>query len=185
MLKILSMEDILFEIRYPIGRYARVETNDIEAHDSWISAIDILPRFLDACIENLDAAQLQTPYRPGGWTAQQVIHHIADSHMNAYIRMKLALTEEAPVINPYDENLWAVMPDVESVPVNISITLVHALHRRWVAVLRSLTPEQWNRSYYHPEQKAFVALWQMTHLYAWHGRHHVEQIMHLRRRMNW
>jgi len=136
-------------------------------------------------IENLDEAQLDTPYREGGWNPRQVIHHIADSHMNAYIRLKLALTEDNPAVKPYDENLWAELHDVKTVPVNISITLLHALHKRWVAQLLGMSAADWERTYYHPEQKTNVPVWQMTALYAWHGRHHMEQIRGLRERMGW
>lgn len=179
------MDDSNELLRYPIGRYETPETYLPELQDEWIAAIEVAPRWLDACIENLDEAQLSTPYRPGGWTPIQVIHHLADSHMNAYIRLKLALTEDSPVVKPYDENLWANMPDVHTVPVNISVTLLHALHRRWGQTLRNMQPEDWERTYYHPEQERYVPLWEMTDLYAWHGRHHMEQIHQLRLRMNW
>ena len=151
----------------------------------WIGLIESIPLVLDYCIENLDEAQLNTPYRPGGWTIIQVIHHLADSHMNAYIRLKLALTEDKPVIKPYDENAWAVLPDVSAVPVNVSITLIHALHRRWASMLHLMTAEDWEKGYFHPADQKFVPLWQMTSLYSWHGKHHVEQILSLRKRMGW
>lgn len=170
---------------YPIGRFTEpTEYSEENLKDS-ISAIQSLPGWLDLCIENLDEAQLKTEYRPGGWNIIQVIHHLADSHMNAYIRFKLALTEENPTIKPYDEKLWAELPDNFSVPVNISITLLHALHARWVKSLQVMTLEDWNRTYYHPENDEQTSLWQMTVKYAWHGRHHMEQIRTLRGRMNW
>jgi len=179
------MEDSLEQLRYPIGKFQKTEKFIPELKDEWISAINALPGWLDACVENLDEHQLLTPYRPGGWTVVQTIHHLADSHINAYVRLKLALTEDIPYIKPYNEALWAELPDVNIVPVNISLTLLHALHRRWVAVLKNMKPADWNMAYYHPDQKRNVPLWEMTNLYAWHGRHHMEQIRHLRQRMNW
>jgi hypothetical protein len=179
------MDDSHEQLRYPIGRFEAPETYPPELQDEWIAAIEALPKWLDPCIENLDEAQLDTPYRPGGWSIKQVIHHIADSHMNAYIRLKLALTEDSPVIKPYDENLWAQLPDNDAVPVNVSITLLHALHRRWGQLLRNLQESDWERTYYHPEQERYIPIWEMTDQYAWHGRHHMEQIRQLRLRMNW
>ena len=150
-----------------------------------ISAIEALPLWLDVIIENLDEHQLETPYRPGGWTMVQTIHHLADSHMNAFMRLKLALTEEAPVIKPYEEALWAETPEVKAVPVNVSITLLHALHRRWVALLQSLSPEDWSRTYFHPEHGREFPIWEMTALYTWHSRHHMEHLKRLKERMGW
>ena len=128
--------DTLEQIKYPTGRYVQATEHTPQSLNAWISAIEALPSWLDPCIENLDEGQLETPYRDGGWNARQVIHHLADSHMNAYIRLKLALTEDNPVVKPYDENLWSELYDVKAVPVNISITLLHALHRRWSVLLR-------------------------------------------------
>jgi len=179
------MQDALEQLRYPIGKYQKPEKFIPEQKDEWIHPIAALPGWLDACIENLDEHQLKTPYRPDGWTPIQTIHHIADSHMNAYIRLKLALTEDIPYVKPYAEALWAELPDVHIIPVNVSLTLLHALHRRWVAVLKNMHPADWERAYYHPEHKKNVPLWDMTAMYAWHGRHHMEQIRHLRQRMNW
>lgn len=179
------MESTLEELQYPIGKYERPENYTPELMDEWIAYIKALPSWMDVCIENLDAAQFEVPYRPGGWTIQQVVHHVADSHMNAYIRLKLALTEDNPTVKPYDENAWAVLPDVASVPVNVSVTLLHALHRRMVAVLEQMNPADWTRTYYHPEKGRSFPLWEMVALYAWHGKHHTAHIMGLRQRMNW
>jgi hypothetical protein len=179
------MEDTLEILRYPIGRYQKPETYDQQLLEQWIAVIDVLPSWLDICIENLDATQLHTPYRPGGWTINQVIHHIADSHMNAYIRLKLALTEDNPTVKPYKEALWAELPDSELTPVNISVTLLHALHKRCTVLMRNMKPEEWERTYFHPEHQRNVPLWEMIALYAWHSRHHTEQIRQLRQRMNW
>ncbi len=179
------MDDGHEQLRYPIGRFEAPDKHYPEMQTEWIAAIEALPKWLDLCIENLDAEQLDTPYRPGGWTVAQVIHHIADSHMNGYIRLKMALTEDSPVIKPYDEKLWADLADVFIEPVNISITLLHALHRRWGQMLRNMQPSDWERNYYHPEHERYVPLWEMADQYAWHGRHHMEQVRQLRQRMNW
>ena len=179
------MDDALQHLRFPIGQFKKPAAHTPALQNEWLSAIDALPGWLDVCIENLDAAQLDTPYREGGWTVAQVIHHLGDSHMNAFIRLKLALTEQDPIVRPYNETEWAKTPEYNSVPVNISITMLHALHRRWTALLRSLKPEGWERCYFHPEHDRYVPLWEQTAMYAWHGRHHMEQIRGLRHRMGW
>ncbi|MBS1629143.1 MAG: putative metal-dependent hydrolase [Bacteroidetes bacterium] len=168
--------DSLESLRYPIGRFVPPTAFDIRMVPGWLMALEALPKSLDVLIENLDAAQLEMPYRPGGWTMNQTIHHLADSHLNAFIRLKLCLTEEQPVVKPYQEALWAETPEISTVPVNVSITLLHALHRRWVALLRNLNEEQWHRSYFHPEHQRLFPIWEFTALYAWHGRHHVAQL---------
>lgn len=175
----------LEELKYPIGKFDYNEPFAKEKISGWIDAIEALPNWLDICIENLDAAQLDTPYRPEGWTVNQVLHHIADSHMNGYARHKLALTEDNPTIKPYNEKLWAELPDVEHTPVNVSITLVHALHRRWGQLLRNLSAEELQRTYYHPDDDRQVPIWQSIGVYAWHGRHHMEHVRRLRERMVW
>ncbi len=131
------MEDNLEQLRYPIGRYKTPDGHTPELMKQWTDVLTALPSWMDVCIENLDEAQLHTPYRPGGWTVQQVVHHLADSHMNSYIRLKLALTEDNPTIKPYLEQEWAKMEDTQALPVNLSVTLLHALHRRWVAIIKS------------------------------------------------
>lgn len=170
---------------YPIGRMAIPEAFSATAIKEGIREIKVLPRMLDYCIENLDAAQLEVPYREGGWSINQIIHHIADSHMNAYVRTKLMLTEENPLIKPYSQNDWALTPDVMNVPANYSITLAHSLHHRWVALLETLNETEMNRTYFHPEYNKTVALWEVIHTYAWHGKHHVAQIRTFRKRMDW
>lgn len=175
----------LEELKYPIGKFDYSEPFAAEKIRGWIDAIEALPNWLDICIENLDAAQLDTRYRPEGWTVNQVLHHIADSHMNGYTRHKLTLTEDNPTIKPYNEKLWSNLPDIEHTPVNVSITLVHALHRRWGQLLDNLKPEDWHRTYYHPEDDRQVPLWQSVAVYAWHGRHHMEHVRRLRERMGW
>lgn len=179
------MELITEELAYPIGRFEAPVNFDNDLLNQWIDVLVSSPSWYDAIIENLDEAQLKTPYRSGGWDIIQVIHHVADSHMNAYIRLKMALTENTPSIKPYDERLWANLPDIYDVPVNVSLTMIHALHRRWVAVLRQLSDEQWRRSFYHPGQQKYVPVWVMTAMYAWHCKHHFEHIRRLRERMSW
>lgn len=173
------------ELQYPIGECIVPESYTEAELKQWISVIAALPQWLDHCIENLDATQLDTPYRPGGWTINQVIHHLADSHINAITRLKFALTEDKPTIKPYNEKAWALLPDVSHTPVNVSITLLHALHRRWVAILENMTPEDFKKEYYHPEDDRHVPLWTMTSTYAWHSRHHMEHVRQLRERMGW
>jgi DinB family protein len=172
------------QLKYPIGRYQKADSYTPELLKEWISVLQALPSWMDACIENLDEHQLQVPYREGGWTIQQVIHHVADSHMNAYVRVKLALTEDNPTIKPYREAAWAELADTKVVPVNVSVTLIHALHRRLVAVLQHMQPSDWERSYYHPEHERNVPLWEVVGMYAWHSRHHTEHIRRLRERMD-
>ncbi|RYZ24450.1 MAG: putative metal-dependent hydrolase [Chitinophagaceae bacterium] len=173
------------DLRYPVGKY---EPNPFSADrkEEWIADIKFLPNLLEAAISNLDEAQLQTPYRPGGWTVHQVVHHVADSHMNAYIRFKLGMTEENPTIKPYEENDWAQLEDVRVLPVNISITLLFALHERWTVFLKSITDEDWQRrTVFHPEHQKEMTLWHLLGMYAWHSRHHTAHVTALRGRMGW
>ena len=179
------MEDHLEQLKYPIGRYQKPEADSPQLRKEWISTLKALPSWMDLCIENLDEHQLLTPYRDGGWTIQQVVHHVADSHMNAYIRVKLALTEDNPTIKPYAEADWAELIDTKVVPVNVSITLIHALHRRLVAILENMDDDAWRRTYFHPEHKREFPMWEVVAMYAWHSRHHTAHIRQLRERMNW
>ena len=172
------------ELRYPIGSFQRVETPLApQRRLELINDVEAVAAKYRAAVEGLSPAQLGTPYRPGGWTVAQTVHHVADSHMNSYVRYKLALTEEEPVIKPYDEAAWANLAD-SSMPVEVSLTLLEMLHQRWVALLRALTPEQWNRSYKHPE-RGLMNLDQTLALYSWHGNHHLAHITELSRRMGW
>lgn len=173
------------QLAYPIGRFEPPEAYDMADVDRWIGKLEASPRWYDYCIENLDEAQLNVPYRPGGWNIIQVVHHMADSHMNGYLRFKLALTEPDPVIKPYQENLWAELPDVREVPLNVSITLIHGIHRRWTALMRHMAAGDWERTYYHPEAGRPIPLWESLASYAWHARHHFEHIMRLREREGW
>ncbi len=179
------MPENIEELKYPIGRYMKPEGYNANELRSWINILKALPMWMDACIENLDVYQLETPYREGGWTIQQVVHHVADSHLNAFIRLKLALTEDNPTVKPYKEELWAALEDTKQVPVNVSVTMLHAVHRRMVALLERMTDAQWLRTYYHPEQERSVPIWEMVAMYAWHSKHHTEHIRRLRERMGW
>jgi hypothetical protein len=172
------------DLRYPIGKY-EPQPFSAEQKEEWLNDIKLLPQLLENSIINLDEAQLATPYREGGWTVTQVVHHVADSHLNAYTRFKLGLTEDNPTICAYDEKLWAELDDVKKVPINISLTLLHALHIRWYEAIRNLTDEQWNRTYIHPEHNKTFTLWHLLGVYAWHSKHHVAHIRSLRERMKW
>jgi len=175
--------DDLEHLKYPIGRYIKPDSYTPELLSEWISTLEALPLWMDVCIENLDHEHLQMPYREGGWTIQQLVHHVADSHLNAYIRLKLALTEDNPTIKPYDEKAWAELPDTQLVPVNISVTLLHTIHRRMVAILNHLQPSDWERTYFHPEHQRMFPIWEIVAMYAWHSRHHTEHIKRLRERI--
>lgn len=138
-----------------------------------IEAIAATPAALRAAVAGLSDAQLDTPYRAGGWTVRQLVHHVPDSHMNAYVRIKLALTEEQPTISPYDEGRWAELPDSREVPIDVSLSLLEALHLRWVALLRALPAEAFARTIVHPDWPEPMSVDKLVALYAWHGRHHV------------
>jgi uncharacterized damage-inducible protein DinB len=165
--------------RYPIGKYQPHLFSE-EQKREWLNEIRQLPQELEQAVENLDASHLHSPYREGGWTIQQLVHHVADSHMNAYIRFKLGLTEHHPAVKSYEEKLWAELADVESLPVNISITLLHALHSRWYAAIKDLTELQWNRTVIYPATQKETTLWHLLGMYAWHGKHHVAHILAFR-----
>lgn len=151
--------------RYPIGKYEPQLFSE-DQKKKWLLDIQYLPSDIEQAVHNLDEGQLQTPYRDGGWTVHQLVHHVADSHMNAYIRFKLGLTENNPAIRPYEEAEWAKLDDVKVLPINISITLLFALHQRWHEAIKNLTEEQWMRTVFHPEHKKEMTLWQI-------GRAHV------------
>jgi len=171
-------------LQYPIGKYEPQPFSESQLRE-WIHDIETLPQRIENAINNLDAAQLETPYRDGGWTVQQLVHHVADSHMNAYIRFKLGLTEDNPTIKPYDQDAWVTMADTKNLPVNLSITLLFALHRRWVEILKHISREDWDRTVFHPEHKKEMTLWYLLGMYAWHGKHHTEHINALRKREGW
>jgi len=169
--------------RYPIGKFERPETIGPEERLNAITILAELPEDLRNAVEGLGAAQLNTPYREDGWMVRQLVHHIADSHMNAFVRMRLALTEDWPTIKPYDEKAWATLHD-STAPVEWSLELIESLHARWVMMLQSLTDEQWQRGYRHPESGP-TSVEEAVLMYAWHSRHHVAHITHLRVREEW
>ncbi|WP_291906221.1 YfiT family bacillithiol transferase [Chitinophaga sp. CB10] len=173
------------ELKYPIGRFEAKADYTPEELQRFINDIRYLPSLLEITVQSMDQAQLDTPYRPEGWTVTQLVHHVADSHLNAYTRFKLALTEDTPTIKPYDEAAWAELPDVKATPINVSLTLLHALHTRWTALLNSMDGEQWERAIYHPESKKEINLKSLAAMYSWHGLHHLAHVTGLKERMNW
>jgi DinB superfamily len=170
--------------RYPVGKFHYEGPPSEEQRQKFIEEIEEAPAALRAAVQGLTPQQIETPYREGGWTVRQVVHHVPESHMNAYIRFKLALTEDEPTIKPYEESLWAQLPDVQSTPLEVSLALMDSLHDRWVRVLRAIQPKEWKRSFRHPEL-GVVPLEKNVALYAWHGRHHVAHITELRKKMGW
>lgn len=171
-------------LAYPIGRFEAPAAIDRAAREVLVSQIAAAPGLLRKAVGGLDERQLETPYRPGGWTVRQVVHHLPDSHVNAYVRFKLALTEDEPTIRPYDEALWAKLPEASSGPVSLSLDLLDALHGRWVACLRALPAAAFERTFRHPELGVMSLDVQLA-LYAWHGRHHVAHITTLASREGW
>jgi hypothetical protein len=172
------------DLRYPIGNFQ--PPGEITATDRalFIQQIEDAPAKLRAAVSGLTPEQLDTPYRPGGWTVRQVVHHVPDSHLNSYVRFRLALTEQEPTIKPYDEARWADLPDSRTAPVEMSLALLENLHSRWVLMLRALAPDDWKKKFRHPERGVVTLEWNLA-LYAWHGRHHVAHITALRERMGW
>jgi len=172
------------DLRYPIGPFKFEGGISTDERRRLIDEIEQAPAKLRAAVHGLSAEQLDTPYRSGGWTVRQVVHHLPDSHLNAYTRFKLALTEQEPVIKPYEQDRWAELTDARTAPVELSLALLESLHRRWVLLLRSLTASDFARTFKHPEM-GVVSLDKNLALYAWHGRHHVTHITALRERMGW
>jgi hypothetical protein len=172
------------DLRYPVGEFHFPDSVSAEDLARFIDQISEAPARMRAAIAGLSDAQLDTPYRPGGWTVRQLAHHVPDSHINSYVRFRLALTEDEPVIKPYEESRWAELPDARTAPVEVSLALLENLHARWVPLLRSLSGADWKRSFRHPEL-GLVSLENNAALYAWHGRHHVAHITALRERMGW
>jgi len=175
----------LDQLKYPIGKFSRPTT--ITTHDitQWITEIEMLPAQVRTAVESLNDAQLDTPYRPEGWTVRQLAHHLPDSHLNSYIRFKLALTEDNPTIKPYMEERWAELPDGKTAPIATSLDLLESLHKRWVQTLHNITPEQWQRTFFHPESKKEFPLDVVLSIYVWHGKHHLAHITELKKRMDW
>ncbi len=169
--------------RYPVGKFTWPEKITEQDRRAYIQQIEEAPAKLREAVKGLSEQQLDTPYREGGWTVRQVAHHLPDSHMNAYIRFKLALTEDQPPIKPYDQARWAELAD-SKLPVEPSLLLIESLHARWTALLRAMRPEDFSRTLKHPEL-GLVVLDKYVALYAWHGRHHVAHITELRGRAHW
>ncbi len=172
------------DLRYPIGQY-ETKSFSKELKEQWLADIRFLPSAIEAAVINLDEQQLQTPYRNEGWTVHQLVHHVADSHINAYCRFKLGFTEVNPTIRTYEEKEWALTTDVQNLPINISITLLFALHQRWYEFLNNFSDEDWQRIIYHPEHKKEFTLWHLLGMYSWHSLHHVAHINALRERKGW
>jgi uncharacterized damage-inducible protein DinB len=170
--------------RYPIGRLARASSLSPDARREAIDAIAELPSRLRSQVHGLDESQLDTPYRDGGWTVRQLVHHVADSHMHAFLRSRYALAEKNPVITAYEEAAWAELPDMRTMSPEVSLTLLDALHQRWVHTLRATPPDSFARSVEHPENGP-MSLDSLVNTYAWHGRHHTAHIAALRGRMGW
>ena len=170
--------------RYPIGKYNAPKEVTAAMRAQAIQEIRAAPAAVRAATEGLGDAQLDTPYREGGWTVRQVVHHVADSHMNAYVRCRLALTESEPTIKPYEESAWARLEDAASSPIEVSLRLLEPLHERWVTLLRSVKAEEFARTFRHPEHGVRTLDW-MLFLYAWHGKHHTAHITELRKRKGW
>ena len=172
------------DVRYPVGKFAPMPTISDSERNALIQEIADTPAKLREAVRNLSQEQLDTPYRPGGWTVRQVVHHVPDSHLNSYIRFKLAVTEDQPTIKPYKEHLWAELVDAKSSPIEPSLTLLESLHHRWAIFLRSLVAADFAKTVIHPEN-GIMNLDRLLQLYAWHGRHHVAHITALRERMSW
>ena len=172
------------DLRYPVGEFQAPKSVDEKLRAELIQQVAEAPSRLRAAVGGLSDQQLDTPYRPGGWTVRQVVHHIPDSHLNAYIRFKLALTEQDPTIKPYEQQLWAELHDSRTAPIEMSLSLLESLHKRWVLLLQSLKPSEFSRTFRHPEL-GLMTLDKTLALYAWHGRHHVAHITSLRERMGW
>ncbi len=170
--------------RYPIGKFSFEGSSNEDQRKKFIDEIEQAPTALRAAVHGFSKEQLETPYRDGGWTVRQVVHHVPESHMNAYIRFKLALTEDEPTIKPYMEARWAELSDVRSTPPEVSLALLDSLHNRWVRLLRDLQPNHWKRTFRHPEM-GVVSLDKNLALYAWHGKHHTAHITELKKKMQW
>ena len=172
------------DLRFPIGKWRYEGAPSDQQKQLLVEEIAETPAKLRAAVNGLSDAQLDTEYRPGGWTVRQVIHHVPDSHLNAYVRFKLALTEDDPTIKPYAEDKWAELPDSKVTPIEVSLTLLDSLHDRWIRLMRSFGPHDWQRTFRHPDLGPMTLEKTLT-LYGWHGKHHVAHITALRKRMSW
>ena len=173
------------DLRYPIGKFAMPLSAGAGDLQGWMAVLEEFPAKLSAAVESLSNEQLDTPYREGGWTVRQVVHHVADSHLNSYLRFKLAVTEDNPTIKPYLEERWAELKEAREAPVEISLRLLDALHRRWTLFLKNLSEEEWARTYHHPDPGRDWKLTSALALYAWHCNHHLAHITDLAARMGW
>ncbi len=171
-------------LRYPTGKFKAPERVIATDLLNWIDTIEKLPERLTQEVVTLNDSQLDTPYRDGGWTVRQVVHHVADSHMNAYIRFKLSLTEDTPTIKPYLQALWAELPDSKA-PINLSLPILVGVHKRWLLILRSMKHDDFEKKMFHPEHNKELILKNVTALYAWHCNHHLAHITELKKRMGW
>ncbi len=172
------------DLSYPIGKFEYAGTLTAQQRADAIRDVEETPARLREAIRGLDDKQLDTPYRPGGWTVRQVVHHVPDSHLNAYVRWKLTLTEDTPTIKPYLEAEWAKLAD-SALPVEVSLNLLESVHARWVTVIEAMQPEQWKREFFHPDMKKKVSLDQVLAMYSWHSRHHLAHITELKARRGW
>lgn len=175
----------LEQFKYPIGKFQRPESISTEMLKEWTETIKNLPAQLTKEVENLSDAQLDTPYRPEGWTVRQLVHHFADSHLNSFMRFKLALTEDKPTIKAYNENLWADLSDSKNFPISSSLKMVEGIHERWVALLETIMADDFKKTFYHPDRNIYYPLDVVTGLYAWHCKHHLAHITRLKERENW
>jgi hypothetical protein len=175
---------MMSDLSYPIGKFKYDGPFSEAQKQEALRDIAETPARLRASVKGLSEAQLDTPYRPGGWTVRQVVHHLPDSHMNSYVRFKLALTEQEPTIKPYAEDRWAELADSKATPIEVSLTLLDSLHDRWMRLLRSLSAEDWKKTFRHPDM-GLMPLERNLGLYSWHGRHHVAHITGLRQREGW
>jgi hypothetical protein len=183
MFPLYKMRMSTADLRYPIGEFTLPASMTPASRSDAIEAIAALPERMRAAVNGLSESQLDTPYRPGGWTVRQVVHHVPDSHLNAYIRLKLAITENNPTIKPYDQEAFAQLPD-QRLPIDVSLSMLDSLHARWTTVLRALAPDQFARPLVHPEIGQITVDY-LVHHYAWHSRHHVAHITRLRERERW
>ena len=172
------------DLRYPVGEFQKRDKLSSAERREMIDQIAATPARLREAARGLDPQQLDTPYRDGGWTVRQVVHHLPDSHLNAYTRLKLALTEHEPVIKPYDEAAWAKLPDSQQVPIETSLVLLETVHERFVTILRAMSEQQFERKFTHPDHGLMTLDW-LVAMYAWHGRHHVGHVTSLRERKAW
>jgi DinB superfamily len=171
------------DLQYPVGKFQRQSEYHTSEIAQFIEILEQLPTQMRAAVAGLSDSQLETTYRPDGWTLRQVVHHVPDSHMNSYVRFKLALTEDNPTIKPYDEAAWALLSD-SSLPTQVSLDLLEALHARWVILLRALNPEDWKRTFQHPQNGPMTLEYALA-LYAWHSRHHLAHITVTKERLGW